>query len=163
MIILGIDPGYGRIGFGIIEFVKNKYRVLEYGSITTTPNSDFSKRLLKIHQDLNQIISKYNLDAIAIEELFFNTNSKTAIDVAQARGVILLTAELNNITSFGYTPLQVKQALVGYGRADKKQIQEMVKRFLNLESMPKLDDTTDALAIAITHAHSYVLGSIGKQ
>lgn len=155
MIVLGIDPGYGRIGYGVIEYIKNKYKVIEYGSITTPANSDFSKRLLKIYNDLTDITKRYSIDAMAIEELFFNTNTKTAIDVAQARGVLLLTAELNGITSYGYTPLQVKQALVGYGRADKKQIQEMVKSFLNLDNLPKLDDTTDALAIAITHIHSY--------
>ncbi|MNI59506.1 Crossover junction endodeoxyribonuclease RuvC [compost metagenome] len=118
------------------------------------------KRLLKISEELEEIVKRYNVDAAAIEELFFNTNTKTAINVAQARGVILNSLEKNTISIFEYTPLQVKQALVGYGRADKLQMKSMVKSFLNLETMPKLDDTTDALAIAICHAHSCRFNSI---
>lgn len=154
MIILGIDPGFARVGYGIIEYLNNKYKVLEYGSITTLPSDTLSKRLFKVSEDLNEIISKYKIDSASVEDLFFNTNTKTAIKVAEARGVILYTLEKSNIEIYEYTPLQVKQALVGYGRADKLQIKEMVKRFLKLEVMPKLDDTTDALAIAICHANS---------
>lgn len=154
MIILGIDPGYAIVGYGIIDYSKNKYRVIEYGSITTEAGLTLSKRLNKIAIELEEIIKKYNIDAASIEELFFNTNTKTAINVAQARGVILNILEKNAITIFEYTPLQVKQALVGYGRAEKLQMKNMVKSFLNLEKMPKLDDTTDALAIAICHSHS---------
>lgn len=153
MIILGIDPGFARVGFGVIDYKQGKYKVLEYGSITTEPSQKLPKRLYKINEDLNEIISRYKIDAASIEDLFFNTNTKTAIKVAEARGVILYTLEKQNIPIFEYTPLQVKQALVGYGRADKLQIKEMVKRFLKLETMPKLDDTTDALAIAICHAN----------
>ena len=142
MIVLGIDPGFGRIGYGVIQYVKNKYHVLEYGCITTETNSYFPVRLLKIEKDLEDIISRYNIDAASIEELYFNTNSKTAIKVAEARGVILSTLAKNKIDIFGY------------GRADKIQVKNMVKQFLGLEKMPKLDDTTDALAIAICHTHN---------
>lgn len=154
MIILGIDPGFARVGYGLIEYLNGKYKVIEYGSITTEPGKNLSKRLFKINEDLNQIISKYKIDVASVEDLFFNTNIKTAIKVAEARGVILCALESNNIKIHEYTPLQVKQALVGYGRADKLQIKEMVKRLLKLEVMPKLDDTTDALAIAICHANN---------
>lgn len=154
MIVLGIDPGFGRVGYGVIQFVRNKYHVLEYGCITTEANSDFPKRLQKIEKDLEDIISRYKIDAASIEELYFNTNSKTAIKVAEARGVILNTLVRNEIDIFEYTPLQAKLAIVGYGRADKVQVKKMVQQFLGLEKMPKLDDTTDALAIAICHTHN---------
>ena len=154
MIVLGIDPGFGRIGYGVIQFVKNKYHVLEYGCITTKTNSYFPTRLIKIEKDLEEIISRYSIDAASIEELYFNTNSKTAIKVAEARGVILNTLAKSSIDIFEYTPLQAKLAIVGYGRADKIQVKNMVKQFLGLEKMPKLDDTTDALAIAICHTHN---------
>ena len=154
MYILGIDPGFGRVGYGIIEYRNNKYRPVEYGCITTQAGERLSLRLKKIAEDLEEIISRYNLDAAAVEDLFFNTNLKTGIQVAEARGVILYTLEKNNIPISEYTPLQVKQALIGYGRADKLQIMSMVKDMLKLEKMPKLDDTTDALAIAICHANS---------
>lgn len=154
MIVLGIDPGFGRVGYGVIQYVKNKYKVLEYGCITTPTNSYFPKRLQKIENDLQEVISRYNIDAASIEDLYFNTNSKTAIKVAEARGVILNTLVKNDIEIFEYTPLQAKLAIVGYGRAEKNQVKDMVKAFLGLEQMPKLDDTTDALAIAICHTHS---------
>ena len=155
MIILGIDPGYGRLGYGVIDYTNGKYKVIEYGTISTSASSSFPERLMKINEDLNCIISKYNIEAASIEELFFNTNSKTAIMVAEARGVVLYTLEEKKIPIYEYTPLQVKQALVGYGRADKLQIKDMVKRMLKLENMPKLDDTTDALALAICYTYSY--------
>lgn len=155
MIVLGIDPGYGRVGYGVIDYNKNKYKALEYGSITTEANTPLPKRLNKIECDLREIISRYNIDASSIEDLYFNNNSKTAIKVAEARGVILNTLESCKIPIFEYTPLQAKLAIVGYGRADKIQVKNMVKSFLGLEKMPKLDDTTDALAIAICHTHSY--------
>ena len=155
MIILGIDPGFGRMGYGIIEFKNNKYRVVEYGCITTPAHEQLSRRLRKIEVDLQSVIDRYNIDAAAIEELFFNTNTTTAIHVAEARGVMLCVLEKNNIKIAEYTPLQVKQALVGYGRADKQQIKQMVKELLKLDNMPRLDDTTDALAIAICYANSY--------
>lgn len=154
MYILGIDPGFGRVGYGIIEFKHCKYRVLEYGCITTPAKESLASRLKKIADDLQEIISRYNIDEAAVESLFFNTNITTGIQVAEARGVILYILEQNGIKINEYTPLQVKQALVGYGRADKVQIKNMVKQMLKLETMPKLDDTTDALAIAVCHANS---------
>lgn len=162
MIILGIDPGFGRVGYGIIEYNKNKYRVIEYGSITTEAGLGFCKRLNKIEKDLQSICVRYSIDAASVEKLFFNTNITTGIQVAEARGVILNTLENLNIEVYEYTPLQIKQAIVGYGRADKIQIKNMVKNYLNLETMPKLDDTTDALAIAICHTHSYKMNSMLK-
>ena len=143
------------MGYGIIEYKCNKYRVIEYGCITTPPKEELSKRLRKIELDLQSVIDRYNIDVCAIEELFFNTNTTTAIHVAEARGVMLCVLEKNNIKIAEYTPLQVKQALVGYGRAEKTQIKQMVKEILKLENMPKLDDTTDALAIAICYLNSY--------
>lgn len=160
MIVLGIDPGYARVGYGIIEYSKNQYKVIEYGSITTEAGVPIPKRLLKLQDELKEITKKYNIDAASVEELFFNTNTKTAINVAQARGVIVTALESSNIPVFEYTPLQIKQALVGYGRADKEQIKRMVKEYLKLEKMPRLDDTTDALAIAICHCHSFKFNMI---
>lgn len=155
MIILGIDPGFARLGYGVIDYTNGKYRVLEYGSITTEAHQRLPLRLKKIEEDLEQIITRYKIEAASIEELFFNTNTKTAIHVAEARGVVLCTLEKSGIPIYEYTPLQAKQALVGYGRADKLQVKQMVKEVLKLENMPKLDDTTDALAIAICHANTY--------
>lgn len=160
MVILGIDPGFGRVGYGIIEVVGNKYKVLEYGSITTEANSYFPYRLNKIEKDLIEVCSRYKIDASSVEELFFNTNIKTGIQVAHARGVIINTLVNLGIEINEYTPLEVKQSLVGYGRADKIQIKNMVKSFLKLETMPKLDDTTDALALAICHSHSSKIGKL---
>ncbi len=154
MIILGIDPGFARLGYGIIEYSNNKYKTIEYGTISTKASEPLHERLKKINTDLKEIINRYKIDAASIEELFFNTNTKTAIHVAEARGVILYTLSAAGIDIFEYTPLQVKQALVGYGRADKLQVKEMVKNYLKLTSMPKLDDTTDALALAVCHSHS---------
>lgn len=154
MYILGIDPGFGRVGYGVIEYRNSKYRPVEYGCISTPKGESLASRLKKISDDLEEVISRYKIDASAVESLFFNTNITTGIQVAEARGVILLVLEKNKIEINEYTPLQVKQALVGYGRADKIQIKTMVKEMLKLEKMPKLDDTTDALAIAICHANS---------
>lgn len=162
MIILGIDPGFARLGYGVIQYENNKYKTLEYGSITTKAGERLSLRLRKIGEDLQSIISKYKIDAASIEDLFFNTNITTGIQVAEARGVIMYVLENNNIPIAEYTPLQVKQALVGYGRADKHQIMDMVKRILKLEKMPKLDDTADALAIAICHSYSYKYNQVMK-
>ncbi len=163
MIVLGIDPGFGRVGYGIIDYNNNKYRVIEYGSITTDAQMQFCKRLNKIEKDLTLICSKYVIDVASVEKLFFNTNITTGIQVAEARGVILNTLENLSIKVCEYTPLQIKQALVGYGRADKLQIKSMVKNYLNLECMPKLDDTTDALAMAICHTNSYKMNDIIKK
>lgn len=153
MIILGIDPGYAIVGFGIIKYEKGRMSVLDFGAITTPAGMEFTERLKSIYEDLSYLFDKYKPDAMAVEKLFFNTNQKTAIDVAQARGVILLAAKMNGTECFEYTPLQVKQSVVGYGRAEKKQVQEMTRQLLGLSAVPKPDDTADALAMAICHAH----------
>ncbi len=155
MIILGIDPGYAIVGVGVIEYIGNKFRVLDYFAVTTEAHTPFENRLKIIYDGINDVIEKYNPDFMAVEELFFNDNAKTAISVGQARGVIILSAVNHGIEVFEYTPLQVKQAVVGYGRAEKKQVQQMTKSILNLKEVPKPDDVADALAIAVCHAHSY--------
>ena len=154
MRILGIDPGFAITGFSVIDYEGNKFKLITSGAILTEAHTSFPLRLEKIYNDLNEIIQTYKPDAMAIEELFFNNNAKTAINVAQARGVLLVTAKLNKVPIYEYTPLQVKQAVVGYGRADKMQVQRMVKMILHEENLPKLDDTTDSMAMAICHAHS---------
>ncbi len=154
MIILGIDPGYAIVGYGVINYEANRFQVLDYGAITTPAGMPFVERLDVIDRDLNMIFEKYHPQAMAIEKLFYNTNAKTVIDVAQARGVTVLSAYRHKAEIFEYTPLQVKQSVVGYGRAEKKQVQEMTRVILNLEKVPKPDDTADALAMAICHAHS---------
>lgn len=154
MIILGIDPGYAIVGYGVINYEANRFQVLDYGAITTSAGMPFVERLDVIDRDLNMIFEKYHPQAMAIEKLFYNTNAKTVIDVAQARGVTVLAAYRHKTEIFEYTPLQVKQSVVGYGRAEKKQVQEMTRVILNLEKVPKPDDTADALAMAICHAHS---------
>ena len=153
MIILGIDPGYAIVGFGIIKYEGGRLTVLDFGAITTPAGMEFTERLKCIYDDLTYLFDKYKPDAMAVEKLFFNTNQKTAIDVAQARGVILLAAKNHDTECFEYTPLQVKQSVVGYGRAEKKQVQEMTRQLLGLSAVPKPDDTADALAMAICHAH----------
>lgn len=155
MIILGIDPGYAIVGVGVIEFIGNKFQVIDYYAITTDAGTPFEQRLKIIYDGLNEVIEKYKPSHMAIEKLFFNDNAKTAIDVGQARGVIVLSAVNHGLEIFGYTPLQVKQAVVGYGRADKKQVQQMTRALLNLKEIPQPDDVADALAIALCHAHSY--------
>lgn len=155
MIILGIDPGYAIVGVGVIEFNGNKFRIIDYYAITTDAGTPFEERLKIIYDGLNEVIEKYKPSHMAIEKLFFNDNAKTAIDVGQARGVIVLSAVNHGVEIFGYTPLQVKQAVVGYGRADKKQVQQMTRALLNLKEIPQPDDVADALAIALCHAHSY--------
>ena len=151
MIILGIDPGYAIVGYGVIEFKSNRFSVVDYGAITTNAGTPFERRLELIYDDLNLLMGKFHPEAMSIEKLFYNTNAKTVIDVAQARGVTVLAAKKNNIPRFEYTPLQVKQGICGYGRADKKQVQSMVKSLLNLKEIPKPDDAADALAIALGH------------
>ena len=154
MIILGIDPGYAIVGYGVIEFKSNRFSVVDYGAITTNAGTPFERRLELIYDDLNLLMGKFHPEAMSIEKLFYNTNAKTVIDVAQARGVTVLAAKKNNIPIFEYTPLQVKQSVVGYGRAEKKQVQEMTRIILKLAKIPKPDDTADALAMAICHAHA---------
>jgi len=155
MIILGIDPGFAIVGVGVIEYTGNKFKVIDYFAITTKAHTPIEERLKIIYDSMNETIEKYSPDFIAVEELFFNNNAKTAIAVGQARGVILLSAVNAKVPFFEYTPLQVKQAVVGYGRAEKTQVQQMVKAILNLRAVPKPDDVADALAIAVCHAHSY--------
>ena len=155
MRIIGLDPGIGRTGWGIIEVQSSKFKVQSYGCIETPPNSQLETRLIELYEKLTAILKEEKLDAFAIEELFFNTNAKTAMIVGQARGVALLAAAQHNLPVAVYTPLQVKIAVTGYGRAEKKQVGQMVKTLLHLDSIPKPDDTADALAIALTHAFSY--------
>lgn len=154
MIILGIDPGYAIVGYGVVEYKNNHFRDIDHGAIITEAGLPFNKRLRIIYDEFNAVAEKHRPDAVSIEKLFYNSNQKTVIDVAQARGIIMLAAEQHGIPVFEYTPLQVKQSVVGYGRAEKKQVQEMIKRILSLETVPKPDDTADALAMAICHAHS---------
>jgi len=154
MIILGIDPGFAITGYGFLNMEGNKFKVLDYGVISTNVNQLFSQRLLHIGDELGMLIEKYRPDAMAIEELFFNTNTKTAIQAAQGRGVAVYEASRRHMPVYEFTPLQVKQSITGYGRADKQQIQQMVKVLLNLESIPKPDDAADALAIAICYGNS---------
>ncbi len=154
MLILGIDPGYAIVGYGLVEYQSNRFRTVDYGAITTPAGMDFSQRLEMIYRQMQMLLTKYHPQAVAVEKLYFQNNQKTAIDVAQARGVILLAARLAGIELFEYTPLQVKSSVVGYGQAVKKQVQEMTRMLLHLDAVPKPDDTADALAIAICHAHS---------
>lgn len=154
MIILGIDPGYATVGYGVISYEGSKYKAIEYGVIITPKTENLPVRLEKISVSFDELIDKYHPDAIALEELFFQNNQKTAILVAEARGAILLTLYKKNKNLFEYTPLQIKQAMTGYGRADKYQIQHMVTLLLNLKEIPKPDDAADALAVALTHAQS---------
>ena len=154
MRILGIDPGFAIVGWGIVDYEGSRFKVIAYGSIQTPSTMPIEKRLCAIYRELSDIIDKFSPEAMAVEELFFNTNTTTGIKVAQARGVILLCAEQKGVEFFEYTPLQVKQAVTGYGRADKKQVITMVTMLLGLDAPPKPDDTADALAIAVCHAHS---------
>ena len=155
MIIMGIDPGFAIMGYGIVQYVGNHFEVLGYGAVTTNSDIPLAKRLLLLEEGLVQLLKQYKPEAVAVEELFFNNNAKTALKVGQGRGVALLCAARENLPVFEYTPLQVKQGVTGYGRADKKQIQQMVKLLLGLSDIPKPDDAADALAIAICHAHSF--------
>ncbi|HHU12668.1 MAG TPA: crossover junction endodeoxyribonuclease RuvC [Clostridiaceae bacterium] len=154
MIILGIDPGYAITGYGIVELKGNRIRPLVCGVLRTAAKTPFPERLLRISDGLTELISTYNPDCMAVEELFFARNTTTAIGTAQARGVAVLVGAKAGIPVFEYTPVQVKSAVVGYGKADKNQVQEMVKRLLNLAAVPKPDDAADALALAICHAHT---------
>lgn len=154
MKILGVDPGYAIVGYGVVEYKNNKFKPLDYGAVTTSAGMDFADRLEIIYSGMDEIIKRNRPEALSIEKLFFNTNTTTAIDVAQARGVILLAAKQNNLPIYQYTPLQVKQAVTGYGRAEKRQMMELTRILLGLDKCPKPDDTADALAMAICHAHT---------
>ena len=154
MIILGIDPGYAILGWGVIEKMGNHFRAIDYGAVTTDKDTEMPRRLEILYDGLREIIEEYRPEEASIEKLFFNTNTTTAINVGQARGVAILACMKGGLKVAEYTPLEIKQALVGYGRADKKQVQFMVKTMLNLPEVPKPDDTADALAAAICHGHS---------
>ena len=132
----------------------NKFKLIYADAIKTKPHSEFNERLVTIYNEINEIIDKYNPEVLSIEDLFFNTNTKTAIKVAQARGVLILSAKIKNIEVYEYTPLQIKQGVAGYGKATKTQVKNMLKVILNIEKLPSLDDITDSIAIAVCHAHS---------
>ena len=154
MRILGIDPGYGITGFGLIEAQRGQFRLINCGAITTPPNTEFSWRLEVIYNDMVQLLQQAKPEVVAIEELFFGQNVTTGINVAQSRGVILLAIRQAGLPVYEYKPMQVKQAVVGYGGATKHRVQDMTKRLLNLPDIPKPDDAADAVAIALCHARS---------
>ncbi len=153
MIILGIDPGYAIVGWGVVDYQNTRFRPLAYGAITTPSDMEFSARLERIYDEMSLILAKYKPQEASVEELFFTNNKTTGIGVGQARGVILLACRKAGVPVSEYTPMQVKQAVVGYGKAEKKQVMEMTKVLLSLPSVPKPDDTADALAMAICHGH----------
>ena len=157
MIILGIDPGTAIMGYGLIEQKGNHLRALAYSCWRTPAHTPLAERLLMLYDEIDAFLSAHSPDHMAVEELFFSSNAKTALAVGQARGIVLLAGARHGIPIYEYTPLQMKQAVVGYGKAEKKQVQQMVKSLLNLQEIPKPDDTADALGLAICHAHSYGL------
>lgn len=154
MVVLGIDPGFAIVGWGVIDYTANTHRPIAFGAITTKAHTDFTLRLKQIYDDTVELLAKSKPDAVAVEKLFFTTNVTTGIQVAQARGVILLAAQQARVPVYEYTPLQVKTAVTGYGKARKPQVMEMTRRLLHLKEVPKPDDTADALAIAITHTQA---------
>ncbi len=157
MIILGIDPGFAITGYGVLDYRDNRFNALTYGVLSTKSTELFTDRLSAIDKKLKELIAEYKPDCCSIEELFFNNNAKTAIAAAQGRGVAIMSVTSQGIPTYEYTPLQVKQSVTGYGRADKNQVQQMVKMILHLDKIPKPDDAADALAIAICHAHSKLI------
>lgn len=154
MVVLGIDPGYAIVGYGIVTYSACGYKALSSGAILTEADIPFEDRLKTIYESMNELMEKVKPDAISVESLYFQNNQKTAIKVAEARGVILLCAKLAGVPVYEYTPLQVKTAVTGYGKAKKPQVMEMTKRLLKLCKMPRFDDTCDALAVAICHIHA---------
>jgi len=154
MVILGIDPGYAIVGYGAVEYRQGRLWPLGYGAITTPAGIPLQKRLLEIHQDMLTLVDQFQPEAASVEELFFNTNVTTGIAVGHARGVILLALAQRNVPFFEYTPAQIKQAVTGYGRAEKRQVMEMTRSLLKLKKIPRPDDAADALAAAVCHAHS---------
>lgn len=154
MTVLGIDPGYATVGFGIITGNRVRHQVVQYGAIRTEAGEPLPQRLKQIYDDATLLITQFSPDVMAIEQLFFNTNTTTALSVAEARGVLLLAAESCGLPIFEYTPLQVKQAVTGYGRAEKQQVMELVRRLLHMQTIPRPDDAADALAVALCHARS---------
>lgn len=151
MVILGIDPGVAIVGYGVVELHGGEFRCLEYGCITTPAHTLLEDRLSEIFTEMNGLLERHRPDCMSVEELFFQNNQKTAVDVAQARGVILLAANRAHVPIYEYTPLQVKSAVVGYGKAEKQQVMYMVRQYLHLKETPKPDDAADAIAIAICH------------
>ena len=156
MIILGIDPGFARTGYGVVEEKNKNLRMLDYGCLSTPAGLIFEKRLKKIHEGLNDLIKKFKPDVCAVEKIFFCKNAKTAIDVGQARGVVILTAAEKNLKILEFTPLQVKQFITGYGKAEKQQVQKMIKILLGLKEIPQPDDAADALALAIAGSNNFL-------
>lgn len=154
MRILGIDPGYAIVGYGVIQAAGGSYRPVEYGAITTPAGADFGQRLLEIYQGMEELLRRLCPEAAAVEKLYFSNNKTTGIGVAEARGVILLSLAQHGVPLYEYTPMQVKQAVTGYGKALKPQVQEMTRRLLHLPKVPKPDDTADALALAICHGQA---------
>lgn len=154
MIVLGIDPGLATMGWGVLKSERGRFETIDYGVVLTPKTETLPVRLAMLEEGVKKLVEKYTPDEIALEELFFNNNITTGINVAQARGVILLTCVKNCGRLYEYTPLQIKQALTGYGRAEKKQIQIMVKTLLRLDGIPKPDDAADALAVALTHCQT---------
>ena len=154
MRILGIDPGYATIGFGIVEAERGSFRLRQYGTITTPPDMSFEKRLQMIYEDMNRLLDAVDPDVMAIEELFFGHNVTTGIGVSHGRGVILLTAAQRDIPLYEYTPMQIKQSVVGYGNATKLQVMDMTRRLLHMEKVARPDDAADAIAVALCHARS---------
>lgn len=154
MVVLGIDPGYAIVGYGLVSFENQKLTPLQYGAIRTAADQPITERLLEIYNDMVHLLDAFQPDCVAMERLYFNTNEKTAINVSQARGVLLLACEQAGKPVYEYTPLQVKMSVVGYGRAEKRQVMELTQRILGLKEIPKPDDAADALAIAVCHAHS---------
>ena len=154
MIIFGIDPGYAIVGWGVLRYERGRFTPLAFGAVETPAGMEFSRRLEIIYSELTALFARHKPDALAVEKLYFKNNQKTAIDVAQARGVILLAAKQSGVPLYEYTPLQVKSAVTGYGKAEKPQVMEMTRRLLRLAAVPKPDDTADALAIAICHGQS---------
>ncbi len=154
LLIIGIDPGFAITGFGVVEYMENRFSVQDFGAITTKASVPFQERLLMLEKGLNEVIERYRPEEIAVEKLFFSRNAKTALDAAHGRGIAVLAAARSGALFSEYTPLQVKQAVTGYGRATKEQVQQMVKVLLGLKSIPKPDDAADALAVAICCAHS---------
>lgn len=159
MRIIGIDPGYARMGYGVLDYRNDKFTIRDFGCIETSPKTPFPERLLTLHNAVFEICEHFHPDVMSIEELFFAKNQTTAIGAAQARGVAILAAAMHHMPVYEYTPMQVKLAVVGYGNAEKAQVQDMVRRILRLKKAPKPDDVADALALAICHAHTGNLDS----
>ncbi|MDQ2087822.1 crossover junction endodeoxyribonuclease RuvC [Herbivorax sp. ANBcel31] len=162
MVIMGIDPGIAIIGYGMVSYKGNKFTPMDYGAIKTDSSMNLSQRLLVLYNRLEEIIEKYKPDVVSIEELFFNKNIKTALTVGHGRGVAVLAAARADVEVFEYTPLQVKQSVVGYGRAEKAQVQQMIKIILNLKKIPRPDDVADALAVAVCHGNSCKMINLGR-